>query len=111
MSTVSIFCPGQAAPAFVYAATAAVLIVLAICGQAMSSFGREGGGCPDKSERGQAWGRAFGRGLMRTIGNAAQDFKMRFGDFWLRVNYYYPPDENDLLQSYQPPDLRPACTR
>jgi hypothetical protein len=29
------------------------------------------------------------------IGIAKLDFKfkMRFGDFWLKVNYYYPPDE------------------
>jgi len=39
MSTVSIFCPGQAAPAFVYAATAVVLIVLAICGQLRPHLG------------------------------------------------------------------------
>jgi hypothetical protein len=30
---------------------------------------------------------------MREIGTATQDFKMRFGDLWLRVNYYYPPDD------------------
>jgi len=30
---------------------------------------------------------------MKAIGNATHDFKMRFGDLRLRVNYYYPPDD------------------
>jgi hypothetical protein len=30
---------------------------------------------------------------MGEIGTATQDFKMRFGDLRLRVNYYYPPDD------------------
>jgi hypothetical protein len=35
---------------------------------------------------------------MIVIGIAKLDFKfkMRFGDFWLRVNYYYPPDDGFL---------------
>ena len=30
---------------------------------------------------------------MGEIAAATQDFKMRFGDLRLRVNYYYPPDD------------------
>jgi hypothetical protein len=31
------------------------------------------------------------------IGKATQDFKMRFGDCRLKVNYYYPPDDGFLV--------------
>jgi hypothetical protein len=30
---------------------------------------------------------------MRASGTATQDFKMRFWNLRLRVNYYYPPDD------------------
>jgi hypothetical protein len=30
---------------------------------------------------------------MGEIGTATQDFKMRFWNLRLRVNYYYPPDD------------------
>jgi hypothetical protein len=52
------------------------------------------GGCPGKSERAQA--REGACGLMVEIGDSRKDFKMRFRDFWLRVNYYYPPDDGFL---------------
>jgi len=57
----------------------------------MSSSGREDGDCPNPSGLGQACGRVSG--LMGEIAAAMQDFKMRFWNLRLRVNYYYPPDD------------------
>jgi len=69
----------------------------------MSSSGREDGGYPGPSGRGQAWERAFWLKIMIVIGIAKLDFKfkMRFEDFWLRVNYYYPPDDGLLAAGWK----------
>ena len=91
-STVSIFCPGQAAPATSTLRRRPYSIVLAVPDQAMSSSGREDEGYLGPSGRDQAWRRASGPGLMGVIETAKMDFRIMFGDLGLRVNYYYPPD-------------------
>ena len=84
--------PGAGRSGHIHAAPAAVLNVLAVPDQAMSSSGREDEGYRGPSGRDQAWGRASGPELMEAIGTAKLDFRMMFGNLRLRVNYHYPPD-------------------
>ena len=84
--------PGAGRSGHIHAAAAAVLNVLAVPDQAMSSSGREDEGYRGPSGRDQAWGRASGPGLMGAIETTKLDFRMMFWDFGLRNDYYYPLD-------------------
>ena len=84
--------PGAGRSGHIHAAPAAVLVVLAVPDQAMSSFEREDEGYRGPSGRDQAWRRASGPELMEAIETAKMDFRMMFWNLRLSVNYYYPPD-------------------
>jgi hypothetical protein len=90
MSTISIFCIGMAAPAFVPRCAAAR--TRRICRPRPIPFSseREDGDCRDPSGRAQARQRASG------MGRIAENCRASFGNFGANVNYYYPPESGFL---------------
>ena len=70
-------------------AAAAVRVVLAIPGQAMSSSRSGAGDCPGKSGRSQAWERGSGQG--KSVLENEENCIASFWNLGPSINYYYLP--------------------